>query len=114
MRMSDWSSDVCSSDLQDTETYPAALAALLHDVGLLLVPEAIRRTPVGRRTPAQQRRYQDHTVLGEALLPPLAHRQPALPLASSKSVVSGKCFSVRVHLVVPLFIKKLIPLYFFL
>src|SRR3546814_17909361 len=32
MRISDWSSDVCSSDLVDAENAPAAQAALIADV----------------------------------------------------------------------------------
>lgn len=58
------------------------LAAALHDIGLLMIPEEVRRTPVAQRTPGQQRRYEDHTVLGEALLRPLEKRAPALPLVA--------------------------------
>ncbi len=60
----------------------AAMAALLHDVGLLMVPEEIRRTPEAHRTPAQQRRYEDHTLLGQALLSGLGQRYPALPVVA--------------------------------
>lgn len=45
-----------------------ALAGLLHDLGLLLVPEELRATPPGRRSRPEQRRYEDHTILGEALI----------------------------------------------
>jgi len=58
------------------------LAAVLHDIGLLMIPEEVRRTPVAQRTPGQQRRYEDHTILGEALLRPLDKRAPALPLVA--------------------------------
>lgn len=64
------------------DLYATALAALTHDVGLLLVPEEIRRAPVAQRTAAQQRRYEDHTILGESLLKPLESRQPALPIVA--------------------------------
>lgn len=59
-----------------------ASAALLHDVGLLMVPTEIRQLPRQQRTAAQARRYEDHTVLGEALLRPFAKRAPALPLVA--------------------------------
>ncbi|MEX2373168.1 MAG: HD domain-containing phosphohydrolase, partial [Dehalococcoidia bacterium] len=59
-----------------------ALAAVFHDAGMLMVPEEIRRTPAAQRTPAQQRRYQDHTLLGEAILRPLERRAPALPVVA--------------------------------
>ncbi len=57
-------------------------AALLHDVGLLLVPEAIRRTPASRRSAVERRRYEDHALLGEAILASLTLRSPAFPLVA--------------------------------
>ncbi|MCK9487244.1 MAG: HD domain-containing protein [Dehalococcoidia bacterium] len=67
---------------QEADLASAALAALTHDLGLLMVTEDIRQTPAEQRTPAQQRRYEDHTILGRALLAGLEHRQPALPLVA--------------------------------
>lgn len=64
---------------EGADLHSAALAALTHDIGLLMVPEEIRRAPASRRTPAQKRRYEDHTVLGHALLSGVEYRQPALP-----------------------------------
>jgi hypothetical protein len=58
------------------------LAGIVHDLGLLMVPDDVRRTPASLRTPGQQRRYEDHTVLGAALLKPLEKRAPALPLVA--------------------------------
>ncbi len=58
------------------------LAGIVHDLGLLMVPDDVRRTPADLRTPGQQRRYEDHTVLGAALLKPLEKRAPALPLVA--------------------------------
>ena len=58
------------------------LAGIVHDLGLLMVPDDVRRTPVHLRTAGQQRRYEDHTVLGAALLKPLEKRAPALPLVA--------------------------------
>lgn len=60
------------------------MAATLHDIGMLMVPEEVRRTPVAQRTPGQQRRYEDHTVLGEALLMSLDKRAPALPMVAGE------------------------------
>lgn len=60
------------------------LAAITHDIGLLLVPEEVRRTPVAHRSAGQQRRYEDHTILGEALLRPLERRGPAFPLVAAE------------------------------
>ncbi len=67
---------------QQRDLQTAALAALMHDIGLLMVPEAVRRTPPAQRTGGQQRRYEDHTVLGEAILQPLERREPALPVVA--------------------------------
>jgi len=58
------------------------LAAVMHDIGILMVPDEVRRTPVHLRTPGQQRRYEDHTVLGGALLKAIERRAPALPLVA--------------------------------
>lgn len=66
----------------EADLQAAALAAMLHDVGMLMVPDEIRRTPAAQRTAAQRRRYEDHTVLGEAILRPLSRRAPALPIVA--------------------------------
>jgi HD-GYP domain-containing protein (c-di-GMP phosphodiesterase class II) len=66
----------------EADLHAAALAAALHDIGMLMVPEEIRRTPQAQRTAAQRRRYEDHTVLGEAVLRPLARRSPALSIVA--------------------------------
>ena len=60
------------------------MAGIFHDVGLLMVPEDVRRTPATQRTPGQRRRYEDHTILGEALLKPLEKRAPALPIVAAE------------------------------
>ncbi len=57
-------------------------AALLHDIGLLAVPEEIRRTPEARRSPAEQRRWEDHALLGEMVLGPASLRAPAVPIVA--------------------------------
>ncbi|MGE3960895.1 MAG: HD-GYP domain-containing protein [Dehalococcoidia bacterium] len=60
------------------------MAAVFHDVGLLMVPEEVRRSAPATRTPGQQRRYEDHTILGEALLRPFEKRGPALPVVAGQ------------------------------
>jgi HD-GYP domain-containing protein (c-di-GMP phosphodiesterase class II) len=67
---------------QAIDLHDAVMATLTHDIGMLMVPEEIRRTPVAQRTPAQQRRYQDHTRLGEAIMRPLDRRSPAVPIVA--------------------------------
>ncbi|GMU41103.1 MAG: hypothetical protein AMXMBFR23_19690 [Chloroflexota bacterium] len=57
-------------------------AALLHDLGLLAVPDEVRRTPEARRSPAEQRRWEDHTLLGEMILGPASLRTPAVPIVA--------------------------------
>ncbi|MFA7248507.1 MAG: HD domain-containing phosphohydrolase [Dehalococcoidia bacterium] len=59
-------------------------AALLHDVGMVFVPRAVRMTPPGDRSIPERIRYEDHAVLGEALLEPLC--APSLHLA----IVAGE------------------------
>ena len=66
----------------DADLHATALASATHDLGLLMVPEEVRRIPVAQRTAGQQRRYEDHTALGEALLKPLERRSPAVPLVA--------------------------------
>src|SRR3546814_4057950 len=49
MRISDWSSDVCSSDLLDGRgADPLALGQRIDDVGVLVIDHARRRDGVGR------------------------------------------------------------------
>lgn len=61
-----------------------AYVALLHDLGLLVVPEDVRRLPPLRRSPAEQRRYEDHALLGEMLLGPAGLRSPAVPIVAAE------------------------------
>ena len=58
------------------------LSASLHDIGLLLVPEEVRRASAAERSPGQHRRWEDHTLLGEALLRPLTADSPSLPVVA--------------------------------
>lgn len=58
-------------------------AALLHDAGLIFVPAELRLSPADWNVP-QRMRYEDHTVLGEALLQSFSHKYPEV------SVVAGE------------------------
>lgn len=58
------------------------LAAALHDFGLLMVPDDVRRLSVKERSAGQQRRWEDHTLLGEAIFRPLTLEAPALALVA--------------------------------
>ncbi len=60
------------------------MAAIVHDLGLLMVPEDVRRAPAAQRTPGQKRRYEDHTILGQALLRPIEKRGPALTVVAAE------------------------------
>jgi adenylate cyclase len=46
----------------------AKMAGLLHDIGLMALPEAIRRKPVCDLTDAELSHYQQHPLLGEMTL----------------------------------------------
>src|SRR3546814_13249031 len=83
MRISDWSSDVCSSDLDVLAWQP--------------LPPFARAQRVGRRRlhPAAERSHRG-----------LSARHLQLPVEDRKSVVSGKSVSVRVDLGGRRIIKK--------
>ena len=66
------------------ERVAAVGAALLHDVGIVFVPRAVLAIPHSQRSIPERIRYEDHAVLGEALLEPLGG--PSLHL----SIVAGE------------------------
>lgn len=49
---------------QPSSFHALYLGGLLHDVGLLLLPEKVRRTALGELTAKELRLYQTHPVLG--------------------------------------------------
>jgi len=57
-----------------------ALAALLHDIGKLGVPEGIAFKAERERTPEEQEVFHRHAELGERILAPIESLAPALPL----------------------------------
>src|SRR3546814_17299758 len=91
MRISDWSSDVCSSDLLDSED--ATVAAFESAATALNIPfKTIRDTYADGRADYERRLIlvrPDQSVVWTANTPPEEDR---------KSVVSGKRGSVRVDL----------------
>ncbi len=65
--------------LAEADVVEVTTAALLHDIGLVFVPATVRRTSFDQWTLPERRRYEDHAILGGALLEPLA--QPSLHLS---------------------------------
>ncbi len=55
----------------EAEKQDLFVAALLHDIGHVGLPDAILAKPVGRLDPEELAQYQHHPVLGEQLLMPL-------------------------------------------
>src|SRR3546814_19849128 len=86
MRISDWSSDVCSSDLVDTGDY-------------IVIINAADIVVTGNK--AQDKKYFRHTTypggIRETNFEKLQQRFPGRAI-DRKSVVSGKSVSVRVDL----------------
>src|SRR3546814_20036772 len=106
MRISDWSSDVCSSDLSDHMDHGvgAACACDLDTVSVARGDKAFDLGPV--RQPGQiGRKSPIHIYLAVALRRTLLLRRQA-DRRDRQSVVSGQSVSVRVALGGRRFIKK--------
>src|SRR3546814_18880534 len=89
MRISDWSSDVCSSDLEATPDYEAMAAAMIREnLGPSGPPEGLTIEHV-RIMVREQLKSRDQLV---------APNQRRIWGIDRKSVVSGKSVSVRVDL----------------
>src|SRR3546814_13537089 len=111
MRISDWSSDVCSSDLlidagaegrgQDQHAEPPHLGRQLRQPPVQLQPLAMHRPPQidELRDPREADRYREDDRDDAAVVAVAA--QP-----DRKRVVSGKSVSVRVDLGCRLILKK--------
>ncbi len=65
----------------EDDVIEATYAGLLHDVGLIFVPAEIRAAPECWSVP-QRMRFEDHTILGEALLASLAKGHPVVPVVA--------------------------------
>ena len=69
--------------LADDDLAAVTYAALLHDLGLIFVPAEIRGAPERWSIP-QRMRFEDHTVLGEALLTVLARSHAIVPIVAAE------------------------------
>lgn len=70
--------------LDETTIVDVTQAALLHDIEMVFVPDVIRNVPAARWPAPHRRRYEDHALLGAAVLAPLG--SPGLDL----SIVVGE------------------------
>src|SRR3546814_19787693 len=94
MRISDWSSDVCSSDLTAHAQYERKVAA--HGQGDGSERHSRPSEAAGRRHPALRRaRVRPHLGQGDRRGGG-RHQGGATPILDRKSVVKGKSVSVRV------------------
>ncbi len=66
------------------ERVTAVCAALLHDAGMVFVPRQVLAIPHSQRSIPERIRYEDHAILGEAMLEPFGG--PSLHL----SIVAGE------------------------
>ncbi len=64
----------------DEEVQQIFVAALLHDIGLIGVPDAILARPVARCSPEETMQLQRHCEIGEQALMPLEEMQPVAAL----------------------------------
>src|SRR3546814_1913156 len=104
MRMSDWSSDVCSSDLDQGLRVPVRQVQA-HEVSRHRLREVRRR---GHAVQGAARADGPHRagLSGGAHLVPEVDAEPHRPHADRKSVVEGKSVSVRLDLGGRRIIKK--------
>src|SRR3546814_17787131 len=94
MRISDWSSDVCSSDLSEREA-----AFSVHLLGKTALDLGLKGVTVGHvERRIEQLVGRGQLIAGEARIGDTRPRMVTTPEADRKSVVSGKGVSVRVDL----------------
>src|SRR3546814_13728341 len=103
MRISDWSSDVCSSDLIAMVLAFTGLSETLRDLGLTLAAVQARHLSQAQKTAL----WLINVAAGAALWVALFAVAPFI--ADRKSVVLGKSVSVRVDLGWCRIIKKKRP-----
>src|SRR3546814_14399692 len=97
MRISDWSSDVCSSDLRSGRILFLDIRKNLALIGLITKTDKVISEPLFINKPLDSRRL----LYGQIRYP-----QAAARFQDRKSVVSGKSVSVRVDLGGRRIIKK--------
>src|SRR3546814_14517430 len=105
MRISDWSSDVCSSDLGPYRAGVAGRAHLVPEVAAEPHRSAARHDPEGPRAGPVFRELRGHRSAAVAAEGEAAAQRGRV-LQDRKSVVSGKSVSVRVDLGCSRIIKK--------
>ena len=66
--------------LDETAAGDVFVAALMHDIGQIGLPDALLAKPVHKMSPEEQRTYRQHTALGEQALLALDDMQALLPL----------------------------------
>src|SRR3546814_16333387 len=111
MRISDWSSDVCSSDLADADEQLAAAVLVEEDDARIelarLREQAIERHGLSRTRRADDREIAEITLVKvEEIRPCRGRLEQGDRIADRKSVVEGKGVSVRVDLGGRRIIKK--------
>src|SRR3546814_17271257 len=104
MRISDWSSDVCSSDLGSTFAQRSTNYAVFTHNSFDIVEDALTLTVGARYTHEKKTLFGDATFTNT--LCPAIVNSPLQALAYRKSVVTGKSVSVRVDLGGVRIIKK--------
>jgi len=66
--------------LSDDDVHQIFVAGLLHDIGLIGVPDTLLAKPVARHTPAETALFHRHAEIGEQSLLPLEEMQPVAAL----------------------------------
>src|SRR3546814_16190017 len=103
MRISDWSSDVCSSDLGLRKSYEAMFVAYLRTfarLGLQAVPVRAPTGPIGGDL------SREFHILADTGASALFYDAAIEAVTDRKSVVEGKSVSVRLNLGGRRIIKK--------
>src|SRR3546814_17829523 len=102
MRISDWSSDVCSSDLDSGQQGLQIEVSLRTDEAFQL----LARRPIDTAVAASQENMLEHGLDRLAARTKIVGNPPRQRPADRKSVVEGKSVSVRVNHGSPGLIKK--------
>src|SRR3546814_20885644 len=109
MRMSDWSSDVCSSDLTQGRAAPVAIAPVAYDLGAsvgfqkFVTPQLprgtdIRNLPVAKAPEQEERRSRFATRMISRSSDPVAAPDPITAPGGNPSVDVGSSYPVPRHL----------------
>ena len=84
-RVSEWAQRVCEQlRLDERQRHDIYVAALLHGIGKLGLPDAMLGKPISVMTSDEAARYRKHTLNAEAALMPLAQLLPVARLIRSQ------------------------------